>query len=629
MSNYLKPKISIKGGNTVKKVVLFLLVALFFVTVSFAALEKDVFVSLDIGEPETLDPHYAYDTASGEVINNMYDNLVKYVGESTTEMAPMLSTEVPSLENGLISEGSTVYTFPMVEGATFHSGNPITPYDVEWSFERGLLYDPSAGPMWMMMEALSGGEFASVEAWFEGYTGMPYTEAVDENNEPTSEDAKEKLIAFYNDVIDPAVEVDGNNVVFTLEAPFAPFMNIIAHYNYWSAVVDSKAGIEAGAWDGNADGWWKWHDMRPEDTPFHTADFGSGPFELVEWDRAQQKIILERYDDYFNGAAKLKTVIIDGIDEFSTRKSIIEAGDADIAYFGASYLDQAIELQNEGKVVLTTGYPTAQVNTIHFNWGIKEGSEYVGSGKLDGEGIPLDFFTDIDVRKAFGYCYDGATFISEVVNGLGKLVPADLPEGFLGYDGSLPLPEFDLTKAAEHFKKAWGGELWEKGFKLQLLYNTGNDTRQTVMEMLKFYIESINPKFKLDVQGVQWPTYLAAQKAELLACFVIGWLADYPDPHNFIATFYASYGPYGGRQGEAFREYCRENLDELVQAGVSEADPVKRAEIYKEIQEIAIENAIGIPVDMPLGMNVRTPEVRGWFPHVVRSGYYYYDLWKE
>ena len=528
-----------------KKVVLFLLVTLIFVTVSFAALEKDVFVSLDIGEPQTLDPHYAYDTASGEAINNMYDNLVKYVGESTTEMAPMLATAVPTIENGLVNAEATMYPFPMVEGAVFHSGNPVTPYDVEWSFERGLLYDPAGGPMWMMMEALSGGNFASLESWFADYAGMPYSEAVDENREPTSDAAKEKLIGFYNDVIDPAVEVNGNDVVFSLLGPFAPFMNIISHYNYWSAVVDSKAGMEAGAWDGQADGWWKWHDLQPEETPFHTADFGSGPFTLVEWDRAQQKVILERFDDYFRGAAKLKTVIIDGIDEFSTRKSIIEAGDADIAYFGASYLDQAQELENQGKVVLTTGYPLAQVNTIHFNWGIKEGSEYVGSGQLDGNGIPLDFFTDINVRKAFSYCYDSATFISEVVNGLGKVVPADLPEGFLGYDDSLPLPEFNLAKAAEHFKKAWGGELWDKGFKLQLLYNTGNDTRQTVMEMLKFYIESINPKFKLEVQGVQWPTYLAAQKAELLACFVIGWVADYPDPHNFIATFYASYGPYG------------------------------------------------------------------------------------
>ena len=118
-----------------KKVVLFLLVTLFFVTVSFAALEKDVFVSLDIGEPQTLDPHYAYDTASGEAINNMYDNLVKYVGESTTEMAPMLATAVPTIENGLVNAESTMYTFPMIEGAVFHSGNPVTPYDVEWSFE--------------------------------------------------------------------------------------------------------------------------------------------------------------------------------------------------------------------------------------------------------------------------------------------------------------------------------------------------------------------------------------------------------------------------------------------------------------------------------------------------------------
>jgi peptide/nickel transport system substrate-binding protein len=621
--------ISIKKGGIFLKKVLMVFCLILFVSLTFA-LEKDVFVNLTgAGEVSSLDPHYAYDTASGEILNSIYDNLIMYDGESITNFLPMLSTVVPSIENGFLSPDGKVYTFPMREDVKFHSGNVLTPEDVEYSFERGLLYDPAAGPMIMLIQALTGGKYASLEAWFEAYSGMPYSEAVDENREVTSEDARQKLISFYEEVIDPKIVVDGNNVVFKLDSAYAPFLYIITHFAYWSAIIDSEACIEAGAWNWEADGWWKWHDLQPEETPLNVGDFGTGPFRFVEWDRTQQKVILERNDDYWREPAKLKTVIVENISEFSTRKSIIEREDADVAYFGASYLDQAEDLEAQGKVTLSYGYPRAAVTSLHFNWGVSEGSEYLGSGELDGKGIPADFFSDPDIRKGFSYCYDGATFIDEVLNGLGKLIPADLPEGFLGYDPTLPLPTFNLAKAAEHFKKAWNGEVWEKGFELQLLFNIGNDQRRTAMEMLAFYLSSLNPKFKVTALGVQWPTYLRASRASFLPVFTIGWNADYPDPDNFISTYYASYGVYSARQGQQFMDFARENTDALISAALLSTDANEREELYIEVQRIAIENTLGVTLYMPLGINVRGTWVRGWFPHPIRSGIYYYDLWKE
>jgi len=612
----------------VKKVLLVTLLVLFLSAMSLAN-DPNTFVNLTISEPETLDPLHSYDTASGEAILNLYDNLIQYKGESVTEYLPMISTEVPSFENGLINEDGTKFTFPIREGMKFHTGNVLTPADVKYSFDRYILGDPSGGPQWMIIEALTGGVFASVEDWFEDYAGMAYSEAVDADRNPTSEEAKAKLIAFYEEVVSPRVAIEGNNVVFTLDAQWGPFLNTIAHFGSWAAIVDSKWGIEKGAWDGKADGWWKWHDLEPQESPFHEAVAGSGPFKLVQWDRSQQKVILERFDDYWAGPAALKTVVIWGVDEFSTRKSIFEAGDADMAYFGAPYLDQAHALEAAGKAVVSSGYPTAQITSLHFNWLINANSEYIGSGKLDGKGIPVDFFSDVHVRRAFSYCYDGATFVEEVLNGLGKLVPTDLPEGFLGFDPTLPLPEFNLAKAAAEFKLAWGGEVWKNGFSIQMLYNTGNDSRQVAAEMMAYFVGSINPKFKVEPLGVQWPTYLAAQRNGFLPLFVIGWLADYPDPHNFIATYYASYGVYASRQGRLFQEWAAANVDAEISAAAVSVDNEERFALYRSVQEKAIRDTVGIPLFMPTGLNVRAPWVNGWYPHLVRSNQYYYQLSKS
>ncbi|HOX66155.1 MAG TPA: ABC transporter substrate-binding protein, partial [Thermotogota bacterium] len=109
-----------------------------------AAKNPDTIVSAEYGSAESLDPHAEWDNASGEVINNLYDNLIKYKGQ-TIEFEPMLSTAVPTVENGLLRDDGKTYIFPIRKGVKFHSGNILSPRDVEYTFERGFLADNSSG----------------------------------------------------------------------------------------------------------------------------------------------------------------------------------------------------------------------------------------------------------------------------------------------------------------------------------------------------------------------------------------------------------------------------------------------------------------------------------------------------
>ena len=116
----------------------------------------NLFVYAGAGDAETLDPSKAYDTASSEIIFQYYENLIAYKEGSLSEFVPWLATEVPSVENGLISKDGKTYTFPIRKGVKFHNGAELTPEDVEYSFERNILADPVGGPMWMLIEPLFG-----------------------------------------------------------------------------------------------------------------------------------------------------------------------------------------------------------------------------------------------------------------------------------------------------------------------------------------------------------------------------------------------------------------------------------------------------------------------------------------
>jgi len=80
---------------------------------------------------------------------------------------------------------------------------------------------------------------------------------------------------------------------------------------------------------------------------------------------------------------------------------MLQTGDADIAYIPVQYLSEVEKIEG---VEVTKNLPTLANVVSMFPWTINaEGNSYIGSGKLDGEGIPPDFFSDIHVRKGFSY----------------------------------------------------------------------------------------------------------------------------------------------------------------------------------------------------------------------------------
>lgn len=611
---------------------LVVLFGIFMLVGMLVAFDPTTYVSATIGEPDTLDPHLAYDTASGEVLYNVYENLIAYKGRSVSEFEPRLATEVPTVKNGLIKDGGKTYIFPIRKGVKFHNGNPLTPEDVEYSFERGLLYDPSGGPMWMLWYALFGTH--SRDEKLEEFVGKPVSEIFDKSGEPKPE-YRQKVIDFYKQVVDPAIEVQGDNVIIKLVRPYAPFMNIIAQSAHWAAVLDKETCIKLGLWDGKAETWWKYKDLEKEKSPLYAYAMGTGPYKFVEWDRKQQKVTLVANESYWREPAKIKKVIIWGIDEWSTRKAMIEKGDADSIAVVLEYLDQ---LRGNKDIQIIENIPTLSVTVLAFNWSVNPSSKYIGSGKLDGNGIPTDFFNDIYARKAVAAAVNYDALIRDVLKGFGKRIPTALPEGMLGFDPSLPLYRFNIKEVQDNLKKAWNGQAWAKGFKFSVAYNQGNVARQRVAEMVKMYLEMAAPgKAKIEVQPLQWPTFLDSTKRGELPVFILGWLADYPDPDNFIFTYYHSKGDYSGRQGENFRKFVSaprkelggKSLDDLIEQAAAETDPSTRARLYLQIQKFVIDNCISVPVYQPVGVRVQRTWVKGWYDNPMRPGNDFYILYKQ
>jgi len=233
----------------------------------------------------------------------------------------------------------------------------------------------------------------------------------------------------------------------------------------------------------------------------------------------------------------------------------------------------------------------------------------VWSGKLDGEGIPSDFFDDPDVRKGFAHAFDHDTYVKDAFLGYAETPNSPVPKGLPYRDASLPIYEYDMRKAEEHLKKAWGGRVWEKGFKLSILYNTGNDQREIACQMIEENVESLNPKFQIEIQNVDWGNYLNMMVQKKCGLFVIGWVMDYPDPHNFVHPYMHSRGTFA-----EWQNYSNPEVDKLVTKGIKTVDPGMREDIYYEIEKTYYTDIPGFM----LSQSLYRVHVRDWI-----SGYFW------
>ncbi|MBI4386983.1 MAG: ABC transporter substrate-binding protein [Elusimicrobia bacterium] len=558
----------------------------------------DTYTYATITDADSLDPAWSYDTASHFIALNIYEPLFDYEGTSTERLEPRIATQVPSRANGLLSKDGKTYRIPIRKGVRFHDGTPMTPEDVRYSILRFLLQDRDAGPSSLLLQPLVG--------------------------YPATRDEKGKLNPnAYKDAA-RAVQVEGDRVVLRLPKPYAPLLTILAQ---WAPVLSKQWAAKNGDWDGSEATWAKYNNPAKQNAPFFEKANGTGPFMLERWERRTKELILARNENYWRKPAKLKRVIIKTVTEMGTRKLMLQAGDVDNVYCLSPEYNQ---FQNLPGIEVIDDLPTIEMNPVaYFTFKINPvANPYIGSGKLDGNGVPPDFFSDLDVRKGFSYAFDYQGFIRDVFRGKGTQATGCIPKTLPGHNPKQRVYSLDLEKSRAHFQKAWGGKVWENGFEFSFLYNSGNTIRENLCQILKRNIEGLNPKFRINVRPVEWPTFLDGYKASKLPVFIIGWKADFPDPHNFAFPLMHSQGSYPFAQ-----RYKNPQADRWVEQALDETNPEKRKKIYQRLQELEFEDVPHLLfIDQAL-YRVQRTWVKGWINNPVFPdapwGAYFYPMYKE
>ncbi|MBI4769491.1 MAG: hypothetical protein HY784_03520, partial [Chloroflexi bacterium] len=219
-------------------------------------------------------------------------------------------------------------------------------------------------------------------------------------------------------------------LTFHLAQPWGPFLATMAQT--WGAALDKEWAVEQGAWDGDCATWQNFYAPGAENDELGDKIMGTGPYILDNWTPGEGYVLVVN-EDYWrqegdpiweggpSGLARIKRIVVQLVDEWGTRFAILQAGDAEVVDVPPANRPQVDLFVGEAcdyKTLECTptdnpdaplrkwgGLPSVSRTDVFMNFNVvvdESGvNPYIGSGQLDGNGIPPDFFSDINVRRAF------------------------------------------------------------------------------------------------------------------------------------------------------------------------------------------------------------------------------------
>ncbi len=149
--------------------------------------------------------------------------------------------------------------------------------------------------------------------------------------------------------------------------------------------------------------------------------------------------------------------------------------------------------------------------------------------------------------------------------------------------------------------------LKEEGFDfdrdlIELTYAKKGDSIPEDILAVKMCLEDIGIKVKLNPLAKHWE-YIARREFDM---FRVGWIADYPDPDNFIFTIFNS------NAGDPFYiSYVNSEIDRLSEDARYEIEPRTRAKLYATIEKIILEESPVIPLYHRKNIVLRNNQLQG------------------
>ncbi|WP_339635406.1 ABC transporter substrate-binding protein [uncultured Sneathiella sp.] len=311
----------------------------------------------------------------------------------------------------------------------------------------------------------------------------------------------------------------------------------------------------------------------PKSHPANNAPVGSGPFKFVEF-KPGEYIILEKNPDYFiEGRPYLDRIIIKNYKDPTSVALAMDTEEINMYPFLAPTKDIARLKKNDKLIVTDKGYEAVgPVNWLAFN-------------------TKNEYLKDKRVRQAIAYAMDRDFVINALLAGQSKAATGPIVPGSPFYADNAEKYDVDLDKANALLDDAGfarGDE--DMRFKLTIDYIPGSaELQKGVAEYLKSQLKKvgIDVELRASPDFPTWAKRVGGHDFDMSMDIVFNW----GDPVIGVHRTYLCDNIKKGVIWSNTQSYCNEEVDKLLNEAGSELDQEKRVALYKEAQEIIVDDA--------------------------------------
>ncbi|WP_458185914.1 ABC transporter substrate-binding protein [Haladaptatus sp. NG-WS-4] len=451
----------------------------------------------------TLDPVKATDTASGTVIQQIFDPLMNYPNGE-------VSVENLLVKEHSLSDDKKTYTFKLKEGVKFHNGKEVTAKDVVYSWRR-LAESTNSRRAYFILDSIAVKHESTTKT---------YKDSEGETHELTV--AKPDSLALKT--------TGDYELEMTLEKPFHATLEMLA-YTSFAVIPEGIVGDIKG------------HDGEMKQSKFATKNpVGAGPFKFTKW-KSDVEAEVTKYEDYHGEKAKVDAVHwkISSDSEAMYTYGVVNQN-ADMGY-GSSFIPTSkydpaqVKDTKEDDLGRQVGkYGPIQGNTLNYLSVPTINSYYIG---FNTEVVPKP------VRQAVAYAMNQETMVNEVFKQRGAPAyhftpPMIYPGGAKQYNSHAESKypygynESQLEKAKQVMKDAGYGP--NNRFSFEFTVYKSSTTWPELGKLLRDQLQAAFIDMKIN--NAPFNTLLSRGRKGNLEAYSLGWIMDWPAPDNFLGLLY-------------------------------------------------------------------------------------------
>jgi peptide/nickel transport system substrate-binding protein len=202
-------------------------------------------------------------------------------------------------------------------------------------------------------------------------------------------------------------------------------------------------------------------------------------------------------------------------------------------------------------------------------------------------------FGNVNLRKALNMGIDRAQIRKFVLKSqsFGPGIHGLVPPKMVDYNGE-QIKGYDLDLEQARALLAQAGYPGGKGLEITLQLNNGGGRNLQLAEAIQSQLKK-NLGIEVKLKQVEFARHLDEVDAGKVEFFRLGWIADYPDPESFLNLMYGKLVPNNSNQPSPINHtrYKNPAFDQLFEQALSETDRLKRMELYRKAEQIAMNDA--------------------------------------